>query len=72
MPTAWIETTVEIYRFIFDFHGRSFTVFESFTSETDYVTTWGFKNADYPIIKVEKRGDIRRYFLAQNKRDTES
>lgn len=54
----WKETTGEVYRAIYNAHHEDFSVFETASYEDCWLTSWGFKDADHPIIKsVRTQGD---------------
>ena len=64
MEYKWGKTTHEIYRAIYDNHKDDFVVFETYTKMDSHgekleqqVTAWGFKEANHPIIRSEKRWD---------------
>ena len=76
----WIETTREVYAAIYKQHFPEFGVFGTFTRPEDdwygerhILTEWGFKKADFPLIKHEERGTPgeHRYFIAAGQKETE-
>ena len=70
MSARWVETTPEVYAAIYRQHIGDLTVFGSFTDVGDYsgepriMTEWGFKSADHPIIKSDRRGNDSIYYIA--------
>lgn len=75
----WVETTREVYAAIYKEHFPAFGVFGTFSrpeddwyGERQMMTEWGFKDADYPLIKHEERGTpaVHRYFIATPKEPT--
>lgn len=72
----WVETTREVYAAIFRQHIGQLTAFGTISNSEDgyygerhMMTEWGFKGADYPLIKHEERGTpaLHRYFIASVK-----
>lgn len=61
----WRATSAEIYRAIYREHREALVVFGTHTcmrgcewhTERYILTEWGFKDADYPIIRSIGRGD---------------
>lgn len=73
MTVRWIETTREVYSAIYVQHFADFGVFGTISHDDhpDYgyhmMTEWGFKGADFPIIKIDRRdreNKATRYFIA--------
>lgn len=69
----WIATTRDLYAVIYAVHIDQFGVFGTISNPEDgwhgerhMMTEWGFKTADYPLIKHEERGTppVHRYFIA--------
>lgn len=65
MGVEWIETDKHVYGTILRQHQKQCGVFSSVTDKNGIfgeplvLTEWGFKNADYPIVKAETRfGDV--------------
>jgi hypothetical protein len=64
-----------VYSAVYGKHAESFCVFGTYTRMSDFekesddshiMTEWGFKGADFPIIKSEKRFGEWRYYIALN------
>ena len=61
----WVPTTAEVYRAVYKQHGEEFQVFATHTcmygcyfhSEPHVMTTWGFPDAGFAIIKSEGVGE---------------
>ena len=64
MTVIWISTSIEVYREIYAAHYNDLRVFESYTEQYRQCTAWGFKGADYPIIKSTNEHDEHRYYIA--------
>ncbi len=72
IKTTWIETSGDVYFEIYRKHELSLVVFSSFTSKGDdeyashpvFMTEWGFKNSDVPLIKCEgvKENKEQKYY----------
>jgi hypothetical protein len=70
----WIETTDAIYNSIYNHHKDFLGVFGTITDsdgsspygdgEPHIMTEWGFNDADFPIIKCERKGKIEKHYLA--------
>lgn len=57
----WKETTHEVYRAIYDAHYEEFGVFATVTSQRCWLTEWGFKDGNVPLIKsVREQGKYLR------------
>lgn len=56
-----IETTPEIYVAIYSRHQQDLVPFSSFTDCDSgwLLTEWGFKHADWPLIRWERRWNPR-------------
>ena len=73
LEVRWIETTHEVYQAIYDQHREEFGVFASCTDMTGdtfgggqkyILTEWGFKGAEFPILKSECHGKEWTYYIA--------
>lgn len=62
----WTTTSAEVYAVIMAKHGKEMTVHSSYSDPTgnrnhfstgmpEMITEWGFKNADFPLIKIESK-----------------
>ena len=69
----WIETTREVYAAIYREHIGQLDVFATISRPEDdwygdrqMMTEWGFKGADYPLIKHHEIGTpaTHQYFIA--------
>lgn len=83
----WIKTDKHVYGAIYREHHESFMVFGSFSNPTpseiqfkcEMLTEWGFKGADFPLIKCVNRWDHEDrkgtetwdFFIACPKKDDE-
>jgi N-acetylglutamate synthase-like GNAT family acetyltransferase len=48
---TWKETSHEVYRAIFNQHKEDLSVFATASYDDYWLTEWGFKTADQPLIK---------------------
>jgi hypothetical protein len=67
IAAVWLTTTPEVYFAIYNQHQGELTVHESCTQmdEGPYMlTSWGFRDADAPLIQCVRRGDDYDYFIA--------
>ena len=76
---TWVETTREVYAAIYRQHIWQLGVFgtisryqDDWHGERHVMTEWGFKGADFPLIKHDERGapGEHRYYLASVKAPT--
>ena len=73
----WIKTTADVYHVVYNTHSEALVVFGTHTcmdgcyfhGKPHIMTEWGFKDADYPLIKCEGVGPhdakVWRYWIAQ-------
>jgi hypothetical protein len=68
MSVRWIETTRAVYSTVYEYHNEELKVFGSYTycepGREEMLTEWGFKDADYPLLKSERHGDEWRFWIA--------
>lgn len=71
MKVTWVVTTTEVYRAIYDRHREQFNVFGTISGggwwapDSDHwMTEWGFKKADVPLIKSDKLNGVWTYYIA--------
>lgn len=83
----WVRTDKHVYGAIYREHNKELTTFASFSNPTpsyiqhkcEMLTEWGFKGADYPLIKAVTRWDHENrdateehaYYIAAPVKDTE-
>ena len=74
----WRETSEEVYWAIYGHHRDELRAFASCTDPdgsqfgSPYVMTeWGFGGADYPLIRIEDRGNGRMVYIAQPEAEDE-
>jgi len=79
----WIETSAEVYSVIFARHKKQLSPHSSFTDMTgsgyqfstgrpEMMTKWGFRDADFPLLKIvqtkenesQKEWDIKFYIFS--------
>lgn len=69
MDIKWEKTTHEVYSGIYNQHRKNLCVFESYTATradeklTEQQTSWGFLDADHPIIRSTLRDGEWSYFI---------
>ena len=65
MKVIKVETDPMIYGYLLKTHKDDLTVFASYTDPDarEYITEWGFKNSDTPLVRMESEGDDHRCFL---------
>lgn len=73
---TWVETTREVYAAIYRQHIGQLGVFgtisrgeDDWYGERHMMTEWGFKGADFPLIKHDERGTpaVHSYFISSVK-----
>ena len=77
LNVCWVETSVEIYRAIYNRHREELTVFATCTESGPnhmglpplILTEWGFKEADAALIKSECRAGTNEYRIHHDPRD---
>lgn len=65
MRVRWIETTMDVYQAIFRTHREGLTVYSTFSNpspselsmQPQMETTWCFKDANAPLIRVLTKWD---------------
>lgn len=68
----WVLTSREVYRVVYQAHHEALSCHASHTcdgvgcpwhTESCAMTEWGFRNAERPLIKSEREGEVWRYWI---------
>lgn len=68
---TWVPITDDLYKSILNHFHSDFSAFgvvtdmdEQWYGKPYVITEWGFKDADVPMVKYVRKGDVESFFIA--------
>ncbi len=78
MKVTWVKTSKEVYSTLYKHHRDGMSVHGTITGggwwdpdSKRFLTEWGLKGADAPLIKSDRIGGVWTYYIASISEDEE-